>query len=154
VLPAAAIRTQNSGGETCENQRYREHTLELQRLGFEVGYHNTTKHPSTRDEVIRGIDLFRAYFGHDPFAMANHYNTEAIYWGRSRVTPPLRSIYTLATLGRTTDRFFGHVEGHPSFWGDVCRERIRYCRNFVYADVNTLAACPWLPYYDPLRPYV
>jgi hypothetical protein len=49
---------------------------------------------------------------------------------------------------------FGEVEGHPSFWGDLCRQRIRYCRNFVYADVNTLAACPWMPYYDPRRPFV
>ena len=31
---------------------------------------------------------------------------------------------------------------------------MRYCRNFVYSDINTLKACPWMPYFDPLRPYV
>ena len=154
VWPGPAVRTPNSGGETCENDRYRWHTVELQADGFEVGYHNTTKHSSTREETIRGLDAFRTYFGHDPSAMANHYNEEAIYWGRARLTPPQRSMYALATLGRRNGRYFGDQEGHGSFWGDVCRSRIRYCRNFVFADVNTLAACPWMPYYDPRRPYV
>jgi hypothetical protein len=154
VWPGPVVRTPNSGGETCENANYRQHTIELQQQGFEIGYHNTTAHSSTRPEIIRGLDAFRAYFGHDPSAMANHYNTEAIYWGHARVTPPVRSLYTVATLGRTRGVHFGEVEEHPSFWGDLCRDRVRYCRNFVYSDVNTLAACPWMPYYDPLRPFV
>jgi hypothetical protein len=70
------------------------------------------------------------------------------------VTPPLRAIYTLATRGRTNGVHFGEVEGHPSFWGDLCRERIQYCRNFVFSDIDTLAVCPWMPYRDPVRPYV
>src|SRR5688572_21505427 len=44
VWPGPAVRSPNSGGETCENLRYRRHTAELQGMGFEVGYHNTTKH--------------------------------------------------------------------------------------------------------------
>jgi hypothetical protein len=154
VWPGPIVRTPNSGGETCENPRYRRHTIELQALGFEVGYHNTTAHSSTRDEIIRGLDAFRSYFGHDPSAMANHYNSEAIYWGRARVTPPLRAIYTMATLGRRNGVHFGDVEGHPSFWGDLCQRHVRYCRNFVYSNINTLASCPWMPYHDPLRPFV
>jgi hypothetical protein len=154
VWPSPEVRTPNSGGETCGNRLYREHTIDLQARGFEVGYHNTTKHTSTRPEIIRGLDTFRSYFGQDPSAMANHYNQEAIYWGAERITPPLRTVYTVATLGRTHGAHFGEVEGHPLFWGDLCRERVRYCRNFVYADVNTLAACPWMPYHDPRRPFV
>ena len=154
VWPGPAVRTPNSPGETCDNARYREHSVALQTAGFEIGYHHTTRHSSTRDEIIRGLDAFRAYFSHDPRTMANHYNAEAIYWGSQRLTPPLRAVYTLATLGRTNGAHFGEVEGHPSFWGDICRERIHYCRNFVFSDINTLAACPWMPYRDPLRPYV
>ena len=154
VWPGPTVRTPNSGGETCENPAYRRHTLELQELGFEVGYHNTTKHSSTRDEIARGLDAFRSYFGHDPVAMANHYNAEAIYWGRARLTPPLQTVYTVATLGRKNGVHFGEVDGHRFFWGDLCRDRVRYVRNFVYADVDTLAACPWMPYHDPRRPYV
>src|SRR5204862_6984773 len=37
---------------------------------------------------------------------------------------------------------------------DICRERIRYCRNFVFREVNTLGVCPRMPYTDPDRPYV
>src|SRR6516225_9712371 len=44
VWPAPAIRTPNSDGETCANVAYRRHTLELQAHGFEVGFHNATKH--------------------------------------------------------------------------------------------------------------
>lgn len=154
VWPAGATRTPNSGGETCAHTAYRRHTTELQEQGFEIGYHNATKHASTRAETIAALNAFRAYFGRDPRAMANHYNEEAIYWGPARVSSPARTVYSLATLGRTARRFFGDVEGHPLFWGDVCRERIAYCRNFVYSDANTLAACPWMPYHDTRRPFV
>ena len=154
VWPAPAIRTPNSDGETCANVAYRRHTLELQAHGFEVGFHNATKHASTRAETIDGLNLFEGCFGHNPRAMANHYNEEAIYWGSARLSPPFRTAYSMATLRRTHRRFFGDVEGHPLFWGDVCRERIGYCRNFVYAAANTLGACPWMPYHDPLRPFV
>lgn len=154
VWPGAAVRTPNSPGETCEHADYRRHSVALQEQGFEIGYHHTTKHSSTRDEIRRGLDAFREYFGHDPRTMANHYNAEAIYWGSRRITPPLRAIYAAATFGRTNGKHFGEVEGHPSFWGDLCRDRIRYCRNFVFSDVDTLAACPWMPYHDPARPYV
>lgn len=154
VWPAPAVRTPNSGGETCDCAAYRRHTLELQALGFEIGFHNATKHSSTREETIRGLDTFRDHFGHDPSAMANHYNEEAIYWGDARLSPPHRSVYRLATLWRTSGVHFGEVQGHRAFWGDVCRDRIRYCRNFVFSDVNTLAACPWMPYHDPQRPFV
>ena len=154
VWPGPTVREPNSPGDTCENREYLAHTRELQAQGFEVGYHNTTKHSSLRDETIRGLDRFRDYFGHDPRAMANHYNAEAIYWGGARLTPPLSAVYTVATFGRTNGVHFGHVHNHPAFWGDICRDRIEYCRNFVYSGANTLAACPWMPYHDPRRPLV
>jgi hypothetical protein len=154
VWPGPVRRTPNSGGETCDSPEYRAHTLDLQAAGFEIGFHNTTRHSSTRAETIDGLDRFRDYFGHNPSAMANHYNEEAIYWGPARVTPPRRTLYQMATLGRTRGTHFGEVEGHPSFWGDICQARIRYCRNFVFRDINTLAACPSMPYHDPLKSYV
>lgn len=87
-------------------------------------------------------------------SIANHYNAEAIYWGPSRVTGARRALYELAVLGKTSGKHFGEVEGHAAFGGDICRARIRYCRNFVFRDVDTLRACPWMPYSDPVRPYV
>lgn len=74
--------------------------------------------------------------------------------GPARVSGLARLLYQGATLGRTSGRFRGHVPGHAAFWGDICRERIRYCRNFVFAALDTLRACPCMPSHDPQRPYV
>src|ERR1041385_2008787 len=50
--------------------------------------------------------------------------------------------------------FTGHVPGSAEFWGDLCQQQIRYVRNFVFSEINTLKVCPWMPYHDPLRPFV
>jgi hypothetical protein len=154
VWPRAPIREANSPGETCDNPAYRGYVQSLQSRGFEVGYHNTTAHSSTRGEIAAGLEAFRDYFGGAPIAMANHYNAEAIYWGRSRLSGARRALYRTATLWRADDEFFGHVPRSAYFWGDLCKEYVRYCRNFVYAEANTLKACPWMPYHDPARAYV
>src|SRR5262249_40068593 len=95
VWPGASVRTPNSGGATCADTDYLHHTLSLQAAGFEVGYHNHTKHSSTRPEIISGLDTFKGYFGQDPSSMANHYNADAVYWGPARLTPPVRGAYML-----------------------------------------------------------
>jgi hypothetical protein len=154
VWPLDLRRKTNSGGETCANPEYRRFLQELQQKGFEIGFHLAAPFNSTRAETIEALDLFKQYFGHDPYSMANHYNADAIYWGPARLSGWRRALYNLATLGRTRNRHFGHVEGYPNFWGDVCRDRVLYCRNFVYADINTLRMNPWMPYADPERPFV
>ncbi len=155
VWPLAPRRAVNSGGETCQgNPSYLSHCERLQREGFEIGYHCATPHDSTREEIIESLNLFSSYFGHDPVTMANHYNSDAMYWGPVRLTGIHQGIYQLLTLGKTRGRFFGHIESHPSFWGDICRNRIGYCRNLVFTELNTLGVCPQMPYYDPIRPHV
>ncbi|MFN7140373.1 MAG: hypothetical protein ACK4UN_13635, partial [Limisphaerales bacterium] len=79
---------------------------------------------------------------------------EGIYWGPNRLSGMYRTIYNLLNRNRAKDRYRGHVEGDPFFWGDLCKKHIRYCRNFVFSDINTLKACPLMPYYDPNRPFV
>lgn len=152
--PSGATRELNSRGETCANPQYRKVLQQLQAQGFEIAFHNAAPHSSPREETIEALNRFEAYFGGNPVSMANHYNDEAIYWGSARVTGWRRSLYNVLTRRQNEERFFGDIEGHPFFWGDVCRERIRYCRNFVFADINTLRMCPWMPYSDPLRPFV
>jgi hypothetical protein len=154
VWPLGARRAPNSGGETCANPEYLDHVRRLAADGFEVAWHNATLHTSTREETAEGLDLFRAHFGRDPLSMANHYNGEALYWGPERLSGIRRSMYLLLTRHKAANQHFGHVEGHPYFWGDLCQERIRYCRNFIFPGLNTLRACPWMPYHDPDRPWV
>ena len=152
--PLDARRETNSDGETCANPEYRAFLQALQQRGFEIGFHLAAPLNSTRAETVEALDLFKQYFGHYPDSMANHYNADAIYWGPARISGWRRTIYNLATRGRTRSLYFGHVEGHPSFWGDICRDRIRYCRNFVYTNINSLRMNPWMPYVDPERPFV
>jgi hypothetical protein len=143
-----------AAGATCADGPYLGWLRGLHEQGFEIGYHNATWHSSPRADTQRALDHFGELFGGAPRCMANHMSCEeGIYWGRDRVTGPHRVLYDLLTLGRGR-RFGGHRPGDRFFWGDLCRERIRYVRNFTFADLNTLRACPYMPYHDPRRPYV
>ena len=154
VWPIRGDGTPSDRGETCAEDEYRKWAEELQAQGFEIGFHNATSHTSPREETRRGLDSFARSFGDAPLAMANHYNCdEAIYFGAERVSGLRRALYALALRGQHRGSN-GHVPGHPQFWGDLCRERVKYVRNFVFREINTLAACPWMPYHDPTRPYV
>jgi hypothetical protein len=154
VWPVRGGGIPSDDGETCSEDHYREWAQHLQSLGFEIAYHNTTSHSSTREETERGLEAFAKHFGRFPTSMANHYNcAEAIYFGDKRLGGWRRHVYNALTRGRNR-RFRGEVPGDPYFWGDLCRARVTYVRNFVFREVNTLAACPWMPYHDPARPYV
>lgn len=154
VWPIRGPRKPTIPGDTCEDDAYREWTLELQRDGFEIGYHNATFHGVERQETQRALDRFAEIYGHAPVAAANHAdNDDAIYWGAARLGGLNRLAYRAMNGFRNRD-FYGHVEGDRRFWGDLCRERIRYVRNFVYEDIDTLSVCPQMPYHDPSRPWV
>lgn len=155
VWPLGPLRERNCPGETCADSGYREHVRRMQSRGFEIGYHNAAPHACTREEIARSFELFREWFGHFPAAAANHFNTDALYWGSPRFHAGWRrALYDLVTRGRQRHRFQGHVASSPYFWGDLCQQHVRYFRNFVYREINTLKACPLQPYFDPQRPFV
>ena len=146
--------TSNAGG-SCDQPDYCDWFLSLVEQGFEMGYHNATYETSARERTRRGLDRYAEVFGHSPVTMSNHYNCdEDVYWGEHRVSGWRRHAYNVLTRGQNHNKFHGHVPGHPLFWGDLCKERVKYVRNFVYARINTLAACPYMPYHDPARPLV
>ncbi len=153
VWPIAGKRPTKIHGSTCADQDYLQWVLHLKNLGFEIALHNATYSTSCREETIEGLDCFHELFGHDPHSFANHTQCEEnIYWGKYRLSGFNEKLYTLLQRGRHEGR--GHVEGDPLFWGDLCKSRIKYVRNFVFSDINTLAACPFMPYFDPNRPLV
>jgi hypothetical protein len=152
--PLAGSRPAPLSGETCADPAYRAWLCDLQRAGFEIGWHNATYHTSRREETARGLETFAAVFGRYPVSMANHAgNDENLYWGDARVSGLHRLVYGLATRFRNRGRFRGHLEGEL-FWGDLCRKHIRYARNFAFPELNTLKLCPEMPYHDPERPWV
>lgn len=155
VWPIAVGKDPYIPGSTCEEPEYLEFIQDLRRKGFEIGYHLASYNSSSRTESQRALERFRVHFGQYPSAMAAHdSNREGMYWGDARFNGAHRLIYNALTRFRKKSWFRGHVEGDSHFWGDLCRDRIRYTRNFVFDDVNTLAQCPVMPYHDPDRPYV
>jgi len=146
------------GGSTCEDEEYLRWLLDLKGRGFEIALHNVAPSTSRREDVIRGLDRFKELFGHDPACFANHAGCdENIYWGTDRFSGLNRKLYRsylLLRRSRTPVTARGHIEGDPLFWGDLCKARIKYVRNFVFSEINTLEKCPFMPYIDPQRPLV
>jgi hypothetical protein len=142
-------------GETCENPDYLQWVQSLQSRGFEIAFHNCTWHGLPRDDIRRALDRFVELFDNDPRSAANHTGVEeSMYWADARLTGWRRFVYNLLTRFRNYGKFRGQIEGDEYFWGDLCKARIKYFRNFVYRDINTLQCCPFMPYHDPLKPYV
>ncbi len=142
-------------GQTCEDAPYLDWLLRLQAAGFEIGWHGCTWHSSLREATRDALEKFAHCFGHYPYTGANHCTVaESIYWGAARLSGKYAFLYDVVTGLRNRGRFRGQIPGDKHFWGDFCRERIKYFRNFVYQDINTLRACPFMPYYDSRRPFV
>jgi hypothetical protein len=146
-------------GTTCQDARYREWVRTLQAQGFEIALHSASWSRSTRSRVIEALELFNQYFGSYPKILVQHNDSvpnESMYWGPKRVGGVYRVMYELLMAIKREQRniYHGHDENSPYFWGDICKEKIKYVRNFVYPGINTLSECPAMPYYDPERPYV
>ena len=155
VWPIRGKENPKVGGSTCEDQRYLQWCLGLQRRGYEIAMHNVTFHTSTRAVTHVGMERFRELFGHYPRTFSNHTGClEGIYWGNSRLSGMRETLYNLLVGNAQKNTHQGHVETSPLFWGDMCREKIDYVRNFVFKNTNVLEACPTMPYHDPTRPYV
>ena len=155
LWPMGPIRTPSDHGLTCAHPGYTEWIRSLVDCGFEAGYHNATSHTCFRAETETGLDRFRSQFGAYPRTMAHHYNCEEnLYWGEGRLSGWRRTAYNLLTRFENHNKFFGHVEGHPYYWGDLCHDRITYCRSFAFGEINTRKAWPLFPYHDPARPLV
>jgi hypothetical protein len=144
-----------NGGSTCEDRDYLRWLLGLQKQGFEIGLHNPAPSTSSREQMRHGLARFRDLFGDQMPIHCNHVGClEAIYWGDARLSGWRRAVYNMVTSGKNRGLSRGHIVGDPLFWGDFCQERVRYVRNFVFKQLNTLAVCPEMPYHDPARPYV
>ncbi len=145
-----------TGGTSLETPAYREWLLELRDRGFEIALHGVADQPSKREVVAEGLARFRAIFGAPPTMHINHVGqTEALYWGKARLNPPVRWLYSLyRRLHAGNELYLGHVPGSEYFWGDLCAGEITFVRNLLYPGINTARLDPLMPYHDPRRPYV
>jgi len=157
VWPIAGNGKPKIGGATCGDPQYLDLMLQLKAQGFEIALHNVAHHTSYREQTARGMETFLHQFGHYPYSMANHSGCEeSIYWQSARVSGAQGVLYNILNLKgfQKNNESQGHLESSPLFWGDLCKEKIKYVRNFVFGDINILKACPVMPYHDPARPYV
>jgi hypothetical protein len=152
------VRGEGTGinvGSTCEDADYQDWVLSLQQQGFEIGLHNPAPCTSTREVFAAALADFKKTFGSESLIHCNHTGClENIYWGDWRLSGWRRAAYHMLTRGRRGCISRGHVPGDPLFWGDLCRDHVRYVRNFVFDGLNTAALCPEMPYHDPAKPYV
>jgi hypothetical protein len=156
VFPGTRLTPAAERNVTCLDDAHRQWLISLHERGFEMGWHGASPGTSKREQTEEALGRFREMFGAWPKTISQHYECkENIYWGDNRLSEPShRFVYNLLTRWKNHNAFFGDKAGHELYWSDLCRERVRYVRSFVFSDMNTLAACPYMPYRDPDRPDV
>ena len=130
-------------GDSLQNKEYSSYLQLMQKRGFEIGFHNAGSGGFKRDETLEALEQFKAMFGNYPKMHINHSNNkENIYWGASRFSPVVKTIYKLKrnipSLGTDPESAY--------FWGDFAKEHIKYIRNRTFNGINTLSEDPRLVY--------
>lgn len=153
VWPLHCEEGDRFAGECLLDPAYLDFILGLQSEGFEIAFHGARSGDNPRSVTHEALDVFREKVGHDPHTYVQHApQLENIYWGPKRTRLPF--------VGRATARFHQHpaFEGDerdsPYFWGDLCKERITYVRNYGFRPDNVLVSDPYMPYHDSSKPFV
>jgi hypothetical protein len=151
---AEQASVEEGSGATLEDPEYADFICRLRDQGFEIALHGVAAGNSRREEVIEGLARFKAIVGYGPSLNAFHRtNLENLYCGSRKLDSKL-----FRMLEWLTDRsaYQGHVEGTPSFWGDIAHDTLRYVRLPFHTidEINTLRVNPSMPFADPRRPYV
>jgi len=155
VWPLQSVPEGKIGGASLADAEYLRFILGLKQRGFEIALHGVRNHDAPRELIKKGLDRFRELVGHRPRIHCNHStNRDNIYWGNARFSHPLVKFAYGAKRLRKSGWFQGHIKGTPYFWGDLCRERIKYVRNLTFDEINLDRVNPTLPYKDPHRSYV
>jgi hypothetical protein len=141
--------------ETLQDKAYLRFVHELVDAGFELAFHGATMESSRRERTLRGLEFLRNEFGCYPRVFCNHgKNRENLYWGSRRFSTLGLRFLNRVLVRSFRDHFEGETEGSEFFWGDVCREVIRYVRNFTFDRLNLLEVDPNMPYHVARAPYV
>jgi len=156
VWPLASDCNARIAGSSLQDRPYLDFIRSLRDEGFEIALHNVRNYDAPREDIRRGLDEFERLIGQRASAHCNHaMNRDSLYWGEHRLEHPLiRLGYNVATRFSRRCYFQGHVDESPYFWGDICKQEIKYVRNLVFDEINLDRVNPTMPYYDPGKPYV
>ena len=134
-------------GDSLMNEDYLKFIKELLNNGFEIGLHNVGSGEFTRSEISEGFDIFENNLGFKPNIHINHAsNKDNIYWGFERYQKILSSLIKMKYKQKR--KYFGSDPKSDFFWGDICKDNIKYIRNHTFNDINTLKKDPQMPYKD------
>jgi len=164
-------------GDTLEREDYVNYLKILQKRGFEIALHNISSKSNKREEIINGLEKFKEIFGDYPKINVHHEkNKENLYFKfacsgdlmpktfRRQFLIKINSIFgklrkLIKKASNYNDKnfndFLGEIKGSEYFWGDICKDKIKYVRtNIFYRDLNTLKCNPRIPYSTEQTPYV
>lgn len=146
-------RSRKREGVTLQDRPHREYCAELTRRGFEIALHGASSGNDLRERSHAAFEFVERELGRAPIVCASDpWNVECMYGNAELVARgPLRWALAPLRLGR---RSLGEDPTGLRFWGDVCRERIRYMRLFRTPSINTLVANPSMPYFEREKPLV
>ncbi|MGI9502917.1 MAG: hypothetical protein ACR2RE_07675 [Geminicoccaceae bacterium] len=137
-------------GQCLLNDDYAAFVKWLQDQGFEIGLHNVGDGPFSRDEILKGLEIFKDIVGHYPRVHTNHVsNPDNIYGGSKRFSFPIDYLYGLlgkAHHGGEAPYSYGDEPDSEHFWGDAAKRHIGYQRNLTFNSIDTLSCDPKMPY--------
>jgi hypothetical protein len=137
-------------GVTLEDPQFCDYLLTLKKKGFELALHNVGSGLFYRDEIIKGLEVFKSKLGDYPNIHINHSsNADNIYWGYERFNGVFRKLFRL--IYGESRIYNGSNPESLHFWGDIHKKYIKYTRNYVFQNINTLKMDKKTPYIDPRK---
>ncbi len=141
-------------GASMENPGYSSLIRKIHDQGFEIALHGVSAGNDYRAEILEGYETFKIIFGDYPRMDILHAtNIENLYSGYYKLDNPVLKM--VEKLVHNSD-YQGHIPGSDYFWGDICRDRIKYVRLPFHAikEINLLKLNPSMPFHDQRRSYV
>lgn len=137
------------GGESLSDNNYKKFIEDIDNKGFEIGFHGAGSGNFNREEILYALDKIKDSVGYYPKIHVNHaYNEDNLYWASKRFVFPLNTIYMVVKkiIKEKCVISLGDVKDSHSFWGDFSKKNIKYIRNRVFSDLNTLSCDEFMPY--------
>jgi hypothetical protein len=139
-------------GVTLADADYLHYCESLAARGFEIALHGATAGNNRRSLIERAFARLDRHFPPASTYICHGKNADNPYWQEKAVPRgPLR--WASAGFARAY-ACSGEDPASPYFWGDLCRERVRYIRLYRTREPNVLAVNPSMPYFEPEKPFV
>ncbi len=147
-----ALPTSISRGVTLADPAYLSYCRTLASRGVEIALHGATGGNNRRELIQCAFAVMDANFPPASTYVCHAKNADNPYW-QEKVVARGPLALALRQYARS-HRCSGEDPASPYFWGDLCRQRLRYIRLLRTRRINTLAANPSMPYFEREKPLV